>query len=54
MSCSVRSCWKPCESIGGGAETQTQRVVISGRALAHTANHPITPRVVWNACKKAA
>ena len=20
----------------------------------HTANHPITPKVVWNACKKAA
>ena len=23
-------------------------------ALAHTANHPITPKVVWNACQRAA
>ena len=55
MSCSVRSCWKPCESRWRGLKRKPKPkewLFPGGRW--HTANHPITPKVVWDACGKAA
>ena len=53
MLCSARSCWKPCESTGGGLRRKPTEWLFPGGRW-HTANHPITPKVVWNACHRAA
>ena len=52
MSCSVPSCWQPYVTIAR-AEVEPLAVVVP-RGCNHRADHPITPKTVYHACRQAA